>query len=379
MNRTDAPQKQAVPFALNGQREAILSETPPGDNRASYKDGFPPITMTLKSAGGLPPKGQDMNQILYELSGLARWTSAGALNTFDASFASAIGGYPSGSLLLGDDGLNVFVNTADGNTANPNSGGAGWVDLASYLKIREASSGIVGDSRNAKMNIINASVSATFSADEIIVEDSNSKQYRVTAFSKTINISTTGAGGMDTGTAPATGFVALYAIYNPTANSSAMLAVNSTSSIAPQIYGGSNMPSGYTASALVSVWPVSSSQLMPGIQTGRSIGMSDVTALNTTSAAPSLTSLSLSSIVPQNTKSVSGYGLVNGSTVASNNSFALAATSTGLGYKPFGANNSGIMGSFSDLKLYETQKIYYLITSTSAISGAAIHITEYTI
>lgn len=379
MNRTDSPKKQPIVFGVNGPREDLPDTTPSGDNTASYNSGFPPITMTLKSAGGLPPKGQDMNQILFELSGLARWTSAGALNTFDASFASAIGGYPSGSLLLGDDGLNVFVNTADGNTSNPNSGGAGWVDLASYLKIRESSSGIVGDSRNAKMNIINASVSATFSADEIIVEDSNSKQYRVTAFSKTINISTTGAGGMDTGTAPATGFVALYAIYNPTANSSAMLAVNSTSSIAPQIYGGSNMPSGYTASALVSVWPVSSSQLMAGIQTGRAISTTDRSALNTTSPATSLTQLSISSIIPQNAKSVSGYGLVNGVTVASNNTFALASTSSGLGYKPFGANNSGIMSSFSDLMIYEAQKIYYLITSTSAISGSSIQITGYTI
>lgn len=133
MNRTDAPTKQAKPFAINGQREAILPTTPPGDNSASYESGFPPITMTLKSAGGLPPKGQDMNQILYELSSLARWQSAGALNSYDSSFATAIGGYPKGAMLIGDSGLVIYISTTDGNVANPNTGGAGWSDLTSYL------------------------------------------------------------------------------------------------------------------------------------------------------------------------------------------------------------------------------------------------------
>mgnify|MGYP000881506672 CR=1 FL=1 len=152
MNRTDAPQKQAVPFALNGQREAILSETPPGDNRASYKDGFPPITMTLKSAGGLPPKGQDMNQILYELSGLARWTSTGALNTFDASFASSIGGYPSGAYVLGDDLKTVYRCTTNGNTGNPNITTTGWAklaqDVADILQLGSAAFRSVGTGTN---------------------------------------------------------------------------------------------------------------------------------------------------------------------------------------------------------------------------------------
>ncbi|WP_201792690.1 gp53-like domain-containing protein [Salmonella enterica] len=135
MNRTDAPAKQGKPFGINGPREPLLPTTPAGDNTASYDQGFPPITMTLKSAGGLPPKGQDMNQILYELSSLARWASAGALNTFDSSFSTAIGGYPSYALILSDDGNTIYVNTANGNTTNPNTGGSGWKTLTSYLRL----------------------------------------------------------------------------------------------------------------------------------------------------------------------------------------------------------------------------------------------------
>lgn len=135
MNRTDAPVKQSTPFAVNGQREPILPTTPAGDNTASYADGFPPITMILKSAGGLPPKGQDMNQILFELSALARWASSGATNAWDAAFSTAIGGYPMGAVVLGTDGTTQYKNTVDSNTTNPNTGGAGWFNLTTgYLK-----------------------------------------------------------------------------------------------------------------------------------------------------------------------------------------------------------------------------------------------------
>ncbi|EHY7591178.1 tail fiber protein [Escherichia coli] len=100
--------------------------------------------MILKSAGGLPPKGQDMNQILYELSALGRWSSTGALNTFDSEFASEISGYPSGAMLISDDGERIFINTTEGNLSDPNSNGTGWKDILSYLGLGEGSALPVG-------------------------------------------------------------------------------------------------------------------------------------------------------------------------------------------------------------------------------------------
>lgn len=144
MNRSDSPKKQPKPFGVNGQRVAILPTTPAGDNSASYEQGFPPITMILKSAGGLPPKGQDMNQILYELSALGRWSSTGALNTFDSEFASEISGYPSGAMLISDDGERIFINTTEGNLSDPNSNGTGWKDILSYLGLGAGSALPVG-------------------------------------------------------------------------------------------------------------------------------------------------------------------------------------------------------------------------------------------
>lgn len=135
MNRTDAPKKQAVPFAVNGQREDLLPTSPAGDNTASYDAGFPAVTMILKAAGGLPPKGQDMNQILFELASIARWASAGAGYAYDATFSTTVGGYPAGAKVLSTDGAGYWLNTSEANSTNPevtNGSLTGWVPSAFY-------------------------------------------------------------------------------------------------------------------------------------------------------------------------------------------------------------------------------------------------------
>lgn len=135
MNRSDAPDKKPVPFAVNGPREAILSTTPTGDNQASYDVGFPAITMLLKSAGGLPPKGEDFNQILYELALNARWNQAGAGYQFDSTFSTGISGYPIGAIVQNSTGDGTWINTTDANTNNPESASVtpltGWIPLES--------------------------------------------------------------------------------------------------------------------------------------------------------------------------------------------------------------------------------------------------------
>ncbi|EMQ5256594.1 tail fiber protein, partial [Yersinia enterocolitica] len=131
--------------------------------------------------------------------------------------------------------LKIANNLSEINTAGPTAIAAtlsnlGLGDVAHLPQL----TGIVGTSRNAKMSVTAASSTATFIADELIVQTAlGGLQYKLSNFSKTINLVTTGAGGMDTGAVPANGFVALYAIYNPTTQISALLAVNASSVVAP--------------------------------------------------------------------------------------------------------------------------------------------------
>nr|BDD44058.1 hypothetical protein 4 [Prochloraceae cyanobacterium] len=156
MQVSNAPIKSAVPFAESGTKNTIpvssqISITP---GAASFTDGFPPLTMTPLAAGGVPPYGADFNGILNFLSEGQRWANAGGGYTFDAAFAAAIGGYPKGALILGNDGLTVWVSQADNNTIDPNAGvSLNWRALASltspvFLGAPAAPTPGVGDNTN---------------------------------------------------------------------------------------------------------------------------------------------------------------------------------------------------------------------------------------
>ncbi|WP_244255716.1 hypothetical protein [Burkholderia vietnamiensis] len=136
--------------------------------------------------------------------------------------------------------------------------------------------GVVGAVRNGRMYVAAASASATYTADEVIVETVlGGLRYGIASLNKTVNLAAAnGAGAMDTGSAPANGYVALYAIYNPVTKVPALLATNATSAVAPSVYGGANMPSGYTASALLTVVPTNGSgQFAPVLVRDRNIGI----------------------------------------------------------------------------------------------------------
>lgn len=128
MQLADSPRKVALAFAKNGDKDTIPENSSPSAGRASMNDGFPPETRQPVGSGGIPPNGLDMNGILYYLSLLNRWQSAGGGFVYDSVFAndSDVGGYPKGAVLLRSGGDGFWLNRADNNTTNPDTGGANW-------------------------------------------------------------------------------------------------------------------------------------------------------------------------------------------------------------------------------------------------------------
>lgn len=128
MQLSNAPSKLVEAFAINGSKNTIpvpsqILITP---GAASFNDGFPPLTMTPVSSGGIPPSGLDMNGVLFDISAPAVWFCAGAGFPFDSAFSTAIGGYPKGSRVLAATGAGYWLCTADNNGSNPDTGGSGW-------------------------------------------------------------------------------------------------------------------------------------------------------------------------------------------------------------------------------------------------------------
>ncbi|WP_267550398.1 hypothetical protein [Rhizobium rhizogenes] len=140
MKIADLPAKFPIPFAADagsGFIRAIPEASQIGitPGAASLTDGFPPVTFQPVGAGGTPPWGQDMNGIINQITLWSQWQNAGGLVPYDGTFSTAIGGYPKSAVLAGATTGQIWLNTVDDNTTNPNSGGAGWLLVPTALGV----------------------------------------------------------------------------------------------------------------------------------------------------------------------------------------------------------------------------------------------------
>jgi hypothetical protein len=237
-------------------------------------------------------------------------------------------------------------------------------------------SGVVGQTRNLVMNVAAASATATLTADEIVVETAlGGLRYCLPSFNHTINLATTGAGGMDTGTAPVSGFVGIYAIYNPTSGASALLATNATSAAISNIYGGT-LPTGYTASALLAVIGTTAGSLLIASYTqDRRTTVSPVTAFYSTSSPSGVAiAVSASTVVPKNAKTISlGFaaGALPGATLSQ---VVISGTLSGIGSQGFQINSTGATNTDQssvarDIPLITPQTVVYQFNASGATTA----------
>lgn len=286
------------------------------------------------------------------------------------------GGGPSGGTYVVPQAGNALLNSDGTNVTQT-------VDLRGIGT--STASGIVGDVLNASMSNIVVSALGSFTADLVVVGTAlNGVFFELSSYSQSINLGTTGAGGMDHGNAPISGFVALYAIYNPGTATASILAQDVTSGPAATIYGGTHAPSGYTASCLIGIWPTDASRNFAfGAQTGRSFSRTTALTLSGGTAATYAT-FSLSSAVPISAVSCDGYGI---SSSATNQSAFLyissygTGTAAGIGEIQGGGLAQTVAGTgfnfpFFGVKLRTSQTLYYRVSGTGTVTGS-VYISGY--
>ena len=268
-----------------------------------------------------------------------------------------------------------------------NQNGGDIPDVAKFLqnlRLGNGQAGVVGSARNLKMTVTSASASATLSADEIITAQAlGGIQYRIGQLAKNIDLSTTGVGGMDTGSAPANGFVAIYAIYNPVTGESALLAVNATSTLAPQIYSGANMPAGYTASALLTVVPTNSSRLFKVFAVrDRSVSI-QLSAFYSFAANIPGQNISISAFAPRNATEIWGELSASSSAVGdvsisinSDNALALSQQNMSTGISSV---SSVYIANFSNVMLTTPQSVGIGASTTAGVPSFSYYIGGYKI
>ncbi|MCP2516739.1 hypothetical protein M5J07_17505 [Achromobacter mucicolens] len=387
-----------TPFAATGDKEALATADQP-DGKVSLQAGWTPDYELPNDNPNYRPVGRaEMNGIIGEITeGLGEIQLRGF-----ALWKSIDGGWPVGAnVMLGET---VYRSDIDSNSTTPGAPGANWtpmgVGLATTAQARALSdpstvispktlgdassvfSPVVGSASNIRMSVGAASAAATLTAAQLVVGVSAVGQvYRLAALNLSVNLTTVGAGGMDTGSAPVSGYIALYVIHNPATGASALLATNATASVAPDVYGGANMPAGYTASALVSVWPTNASrQFVAGLQLGRQISVEVKGVLSSSAQAPTLTPLLIAGAVPPNARSVSGYYALS-SSAGGFGSIAIGSGATGVGEQRFNPLMStatvAYSSPFNGVLLQSAQTIFYSATVTAGTMTAYIGISSY--
>jgi len=147
-----------TPWADAGLKATIPGSSQIGisDGRASWPDGFPPLTMTQIAAGGVPFFGQDMNGILNALSAHTAFQNSGGQYRFDPVLVANIGGYPVGTVLQDDNGIHSYRNVLANNSVNfnttPAAIGVSWMPYSASQAATETLSGIAELATQTEVN-----------------------------------------------------------------------------------------------------------------------------------------------------------------------------------------------------------------------------------
>lgn len=281
------------------------------------------------------------------------------------------------SYVQGSDG-NIYVAVADSLGQNPVTDATD-----TYWKLAFTSTNPnIGSATKVRMSITTASASATITAEEVIVGSAiGGLTYKLSTYSKAINLATVGAGGMDTGTAPVNGYVALYAIYNPLSGASSVVAKDATLTAATTTYTGANMPSGYTASALLTVVPTNGSSQFKVVEVfGRKVKIALATVYSGNASVVN-NPISISGAVPLNAIEVSGEQAV-GSSALSTLSLTVFGGLSAVGQQNLaltvGAGQT-VNVNYAGVPIITPQVYYFTSSSTAGTPVYFLYISEYLI
>ena len=123
------PEYLAQAFATNGAKATIPNTTTTA-GRASLSQGFPTETSMPLAQGGVPPRREDFNGILYTLSSYALFQQAGGKFTYDARVDYT----PPAIIFYGSDlWWCVQANGASSLVVTPGTNTSYWIKLKDYL------------------------------------------------------------------------------------------------------------------------------------------------------------------------------------------------------------------------------------------------------
>ena len=124
------PTYMAQAFAKQGAKTDPIPNTTSTLGRASLSQGFPTETSMPLAQGGVPPKREDFNGILYLLSSFAMYQQSGGVITYDARVNYA----PPAIVYYGSDlWWCKKANGSSSTVVTPGTNTTYWIKLKDYL------------------------------------------------------------------------------------------------------------------------------------------------------------------------------------------------------------------------------------------------------
>lgn len=154
-----------MPFAQNGNKNTIPENGTEGKGDASFALGFPQITETPLSIGGLPPSRKDFNGIFNLLSMFAFFGQSGGVFTYSKEL-----NYVSPAIIWFNNALWICVKENGKDSTNgvqpPQANSQYWKSLADFLGVypRSELDKIIKDLKDSvNQEIANVSGASAFS------------------------------------------------------------------------------------------------------------------------------------------------------------------------------------------------------------------------
>jgi hypothetical protein len=321
-------------------------------------------TYALSDAGNLIQRSNSASAMTDTVPGTSGALANGLffyIENIDASATDTVSAGSGGSFTFGNTtGLSAFI-VHPGERCLVTAKGSGVYSITRVsFNVLSGPPALLSYTKLIAQSAVGATT-MTAKFDEATVAVALGKtRHQIISQNLTLNLASSGAGGMDTGTSP-TASVALhvYLIYNPTTQISALLGTNS--GIGQTIYPGSLMPSGYTESCILGSYCLNASSQFTGFyQTNGVVSLTNgVNGFMLGSGLTGTGSITNAAISPPNAIRISGNA--NGSI-----DFGGDANFTGV------CAPSNIQAPYSNVPMITPSTVFY-----EAFTSATIFVSGY--
>ena len=136
--------KLSTPFAADSTLRNDVPVNATSDQTSKgivgYNNGWTSINKLPLENGGQPPFMEDINGVLFDITGNIVDINKGLPQYYDDSYATLVGGYPVGARLCLNDNSGFVVSTIANNQNNPNTNLTNWRKISEKENISSVAS-----------------------------------------------------------------------------------------------------------------------------------------------------------------------------------------------------------------------------------------------